>query len=97
MRHLARLLAVGLLGLTFGCSDPPRVVQGKVVSYDAAKKVVVVEDERAPYLRVTLDLASAEVGGQPAAGHLLRVAYHDRGGQLLAGRVMNLTTQKTKK
>ena len=97
MRHLARMLAVGLLGLTLGCSDPARVMQGKVVSYDSTKKVVVLEDEVAPHLQRTLDLASAEVGAQPATGHLLRVAYHDRGGQLVAGRVMNLTVQKTKK
>jgi hypothetical protein len=91
------LLAVGFLGLTAACSDPPMVVQGKVVSYDSQAKVVVLEDEAAPHLQRTLDLASAELGGQPAAGHLLRVAYHDRDGRMVAGRVMNLTTQKSKK
>jgi hypothetical protein len=94
MRHLARMLAAGFIGLTVGCSDPPKVMQGTVVSYDAATKVLVLEDEAAPHLRRTLDLASAEVGAQPAAGHLVRAAYRDRDGRMVAGRVMNLTAQK---
>jgi hypothetical protein len=97
MRHLVRIATVGILGLALGCSDPPRVVQGKVVSYDATKKVLVLEDENAPHLQRSLDLASAEVGAQPAPGHLVRAAYHDRDGRMVAGRVMNLTAQKKQK
>ncbi len=97
MRQLARILAAGLLALAIGCSDPPEVLQGKVVSYDTTKRVVVLEDEVAPHMQRQIDIASAEISGQPAAGHVLRVAYRQRDGRLVGGRVQNLSTQKKQK
>ncbi len=98
MRKLLEILVAGLLGASLACfSAPPQVVQGKVVSYDDAKKQLVLEDEAAPHPQRVLDTTSAEFGAPTAPGNLVRVAYHDRQGRLFAGRVMNLTAQKTKK
>ncbi len=66
------------------------------MSYDASQKVLVIQDDAAPHPQITLDLKSAEVGGAPAAGNVVRIAYRDQGGTLVAGRVMNLTAQKKK-
>jgi hypothetical protein len=96
MRNVTKMMGLGAVIALVGCSNPPNVLQGKVVSYDGEKKVLVVEDEALPHPQVTLDLKSAEVGGNPAPGNIVRVAYRDRGGNLVAGRVMNLTTQKKK-
>jgi hypothetical protein len=95
MRKLAKLVAAGLLTAMVSCSDPPSVLQGKVVSYDAAKRVLVLEDELAPHPQRSLDAASAQLGGTPASGNVVRVSYHEREGHLVAKRVMNLTTQKS--
>lgn len=94
MKSLIKILATGAAAALVGCSNPPSVLQGKVVSFDATKKTLVVEDELPPKLQRSLDLGSAEVSGAPAPGNVVRVAYRDQGGTLVAGRVMNLSTQK---
>ena len=96
MKTVIKILAIAALAPLVGCSNPPQVMQGKVVSYDGAKKTLVVEDEQPPKLQRSIDLKSAEVGGAPVPGNVVRVAYRDEGGTLVAGRVMNLTTQKKK-
>jgi hypothetical protein len=96
MRDLIKILGLGVVVALVGCSNPPSVLQGKVVSYDTSNKVLVVQVDAAPHQQVTLDLKSAEVGSAPAAGNVVRIAYRDQGGNLVAGRVMNLTTQKKK-
>ena len=96
MRNLIRILVVAALAPLVGCSNPPQVMQGKVVSYDGAKKTLVVEDELPPKLQRSLDLKTAEVSGAPAPGNVVRIAFKDEGGTLVAGRVMNLSTQKKK-
>ncbi len=96
MKTVIKILAIAALAPLVGCSNPPQVMQGKVVSYDGTKKTLVVEDEQPPKLQRSVDLKSAEVGGAPAAGNVVRIAYRDQGGNLVAGRVMNLTTQKKK-
>ena len=95
MRHL-KLLTLGIVGLLAACSEPPRVLQGKVVDFDATKKVLVLEDEVAPYAQRVLDADKAEFGAPTAPGNVVRVAYHERDGKLVAGRVMNLTAQAKK-
>ena len=96
MKNIIKILATGAAFTVLGCSNPPNVLQGKVVSFDATKKTLVVEDELPPKLQRSLDLNSAEVAGSPAPGNVVRVAYRDQGGNLVAGRVMNLSTQKKK-
>jgi hypothetical protein len=100
MKSLIRCVAAAaLLGVVpgstlLGCSDPPSVTQGKVVSYDPAGRTLLIEEDTPPHQQRALDLTSAEVGIPPAPGNEVRVAYRDRGGSLVAARVMNLTAQK---
>ena len=96
MKTVIKILAIAALAPLVGCSNPPQDMQGKGVSYDGAKKTLVGEDEQPPKLQRSIDLKSAEVGGAPVPGNVVRVAYRDEGGTLVAGRVMNLTTQKKK-
>ncbi len=94
MRKPIMFVAVGLLTASMSCYDQQRVLQGKVVSYDAARRVLVLEDELPPHQKWALDTTSAELGSEPAAGGLVRVAYHHREGRLVAGRVMSLSSRK---
>ena len=93
MGKLARFVAVGLLVGPMGCSDAPKVVQGRVVSYDAQTKVLVLEDELSPHRELAFDAAAAQLGASPAPGHLVRIAYHDREGRSVAHRVMTVARQ----
>ncbi len=95
MRNLTSLVCVALLAVSMGCIKGQKVAQGKVVSYDVDKKVLVLEDDKAPSSTLALDVASAEVASpKPAPGGVVRVAYHDQGGTLVAGRVMTVGGQK---
>jgi hypothetical protein len=76
------------------CSDPPKVVQGTVVSYEQASKDLSINDDSTPPRALTLSLEGADVGAEPAKGNVVRVAYRERGGKLVASRVMNITKQK---
>jgi type IV pilus biogenesis protein CpaD/CtpE len=73
-----------------GCGEKPSVVQGTVVSYDKASHVLVMQDEVAPHQALTLDTGSALIAIAPQAGNVVRLAYYNRGGRLVAHRVMNL-------
>jgi len=84
-----------LLGLVMiSCVESPKVVQGKVQSYQADSKTLVVQDERTPGAEMTISLQGAEIGAEPAPGDLVRIAYRDQSGKPVAIRVMNLTQQK---
>lgn len=91
----AKALAIPFLAgvLCAACVDAPRVIQGTVVSRDAASRTVVVRDEKPPGAELAISLADAEVGAEPETGDLVRVAYREKGGQAVALRVMNLTRQ----
>ena len=90
---LAFLLSAGVLSCA-ACGDPPKVVQGKVRTYDAAAQSLVVRDERAPEQDVAFSLEAAELGAEPQTDDVVRVAYREAGGRHIATRVMNLTRQK---
>ncbi|MBI5533791.1 MAG: hypothetical protein HY898_13810 [Deltaproteobacteria bacterium] len=94
MRPTIRLLPVALvLSCACGCGDPPRVIQGNVVSYEPSTKVVVVADEEPPHAQMTMHVEGADIGADPLVKDLVRISYRDRGGKLTALRVMNLTRQ----
>ncbi len=95
MRNLTVIMGIVLLTASFACVKGQKVAQGKVVSFDPEKKVLVVEDEQAPNPKLALDIASAEIGSpKPTRGALVRVAYQDHAGHLVAGRVMNVAGEK---
>jgi hypothetical protein len=91
-----RLSLCLVLGLCFlvSCVESPTVVQGKVQSYSADSKTLMVQDERPPGPELTISLQGAEIGADPAPGDQVRVSYRDQAGKLVAIRVMNLTKQK---
>jgi len=82
-----------LSALVGGCVDPPAVVQGRVVSYDAAGKELVLEDEKVPGSAIAFSVEGAEMGAEPQAGDIVRIAYQASTTGRIAGRVMNLTRQ----
>jgi hypothetical protein len=82
-----------LLCALVACGPAPTVVQGKVVRYDPAAKVLVVADELTPARAVELSLQDAEVGAEPTTGDTVRIAYWTRQGRHVASRVMNISRQ----
>ncbi len=96
MSKIAKLLALLVVAVPLACSKGQKVTQGKVVAYDAQKKTLVVEEEKAPNPRLTLDTTLAEFGSEPKSGNIVRVVYKDTEGRLFAGRVMNVTAQREK-
>jgi hypothetical protein len=93
MKSLVMPLVVVALAVCAGCGGRPLVLQGVVVSYDAATNVVTVKDETPPNSEVAFSLASADIGATPAPGDQVRLSYRDAGGDKRAIRMMNLTRQ----
>jgi hypothetical protein len=96
MRHLmvGTVLLLSCVSLLLSsCGPAPSVVQGTVVRYDAAAKLVVLRDEIAPHASLELSVDGAEVGAEPAPGDAVRIAYRVVGDRFVATRVMNVTRQ----
>jgi len=91
---VAVLSVLACLALAAGCGDPPKVLQGAVSAYDAAAKTLTVKDEQTPNAEVVFSIADAEIGAEPQAGDVVRLAYRDKDGRMAASRVMNLTRQE---
>jgi hypothetical protein len=89
---LAAALGAALLG---GCMEPPKVAQGTVVSFDPAKHIMVVRDDRPPRAELRFSVESAEIGARPAVGDIVRLAYHEAAGgsPSRATRVTNISRQ----
>jgi hypothetical protein len=94
MRIGAGLILLGLSLFVVACGPAPSVVQGTVVRYDAAEKLLVLRDERPPQATLEISIAGAEVGADPIPGDTVRVAYRVAGDRPVATRVMNLTRQE---
>ncbi len=93
MKSVNAIVAALSVCLLCACGAPPKVVQGSVISLDPAAKIIVVRDECAPNLDITLSFDGAEIGAEPQVNDLLRVSYTEAGGRLVANRLMNLTKQ----
>jgi hypothetical protein len=93
MNVLTRVLTVAVLVAGAGCGERPQVVQGVVVSYDAAANRVVVKDETPPNPEALFVLTGADIGAVPAPGDEVRLAYLVVGSERRALRMMNLTRQ----
>jgi len=94
-----------VVGLTVS-ANAAMVSQGKCVSYDDAKKILVMEEYDTDFTpdhkwgkstgkEGTYDCAPAfaagMVGPAPRPGDIIRIAYQEKGGQKMAIRVMNVT------
>jgi ribosomal protein S17 len=80
------------------------VAQGKCVSYDQDKKIIVIEDYDTNFSKEnkygkptgkqsTYNVANALIGATPAAGDILRIAFEEKGADRVAVRVMNVSKQ----
>lgn len=95
MKRLGLLCTVLSVALALSaCGVAPKVLQGTVVSYSDETKTLVVKDEVAPHREITLSAASAEIDATPSPNDLVRVAYRENAGGVVADRVMNLTKQR---
>jgi hypothetical protein len=94
MRIGAGLILFATSLLVVACGPAPTVVQGTVVRYDAAERLLVLRDERPPQATMEISIAGAEVGADPIPGDPVRVAYRLAGDRSVATRVMNLTRQE---
>jgi hypothetical protein len=89
---LVRACLLFLAMLLAACSAPAPVVQGKVLEVDSTS--LRVQDETQPDTVLAIDISTAETGGRPAVGDVVRVVYRDAGGARRALAVMNLTRQQ---
>jgi len=79
------------------------VAQGKCVSYDDSKKVIVIEEFDTKFTKEhkygqptgkqsAFELADALVGGgTPKPGDIMRIAFEEKGDKKMATKVMNIT------
>ena len=88
------LIAAILALAVCACANPPKVAQGTVTSYTTDTKTMVIMAEPPDNKEMTFSLKGAELGAAPAPKDLVRVAYKEEGGNLVAIRVMNITRQK---
>jgi hypothetical protein len=80
------------------------VAQGKCVSYDQDKKIIVIEDYDTNFTKEnkygtptgkqsTYNVADALIGATPTAGDILRIAFEQKGDKRQAIRIMNVSKQ----
>jgi hypothetical protein len=75
-----------------GCYKPTqRVIQGKLVAYDAQKKVLMIDDELTQESdKVPVYLGDLPAQGLPPIGGIVRVSYNEREGKNMALRFVDL-------
>ncbi len=95
MRYVPGVIVV-LVTAVFvtSCVNAPQVFQGTVITYEVDSKTLHVRNDDNPEQVLTFSLQGAEVGADPLPQDVVRIAYKDEGGRLVATRVMNLTRQK---
>jgi ribosomal protein S17 len=80
------------------------VAQGKCVSYDKDKHIVVIENYDTNFTKEhkygsptgkqsTYNTANALIGITPAPGDIVRIAFEEKGADKVAIRVMNVSKQ----
>lgn len=107
-----RVWYLGVALLLVVCMSAPAmaatVAQGKCISYDKEKKVIVIEEYGTDFSKdkfgnptgnqVAFNVADALIGITPAPGDILRIAYdEEKGKDKKAIRVMNVTKQDLRK
>ena len=100
--YMAAVLLVLCLAAPTMAADT--VAQGKCVSYDQDKKIVVIEDYDTNFSKEnkygkptgkqsTYNVADALIGASPVAGDILRIAFEEKGDKRQAIRIMNVSKQ----
>jgi len=91
-----KLLIIFFLLFLLGCYHPTqKVIQGRCVSYDDAKKIIYIDDELTPEIEnIPIDVSTAKIGTSPSSNHWLRISFKKEGNKFIAFKVMNLTGQK---
>jgi hypothetical protein len=86
---LVSLMAVVILA---ACVPTAPVVQGKVVAVEQGGGVIRVQDELKPDAApLAMDITTAEIGGPPKPGDIVRIVYRAGASSNRALRVMNLS------
>jgi hypothetical protein len=86
---LVSLMAVLILG---ACVPTAPVVQGKVVAVERGGGLIRVQDELRPDAEpLAMDITTAEIGGTPKPGDIVRIVYRADASSNQALRVMNLS------
>jgi hypothetical protein len=104
MYGLVPLMILGLVSAALA----GEVAQGKCISYEKEKKVIVIEEydlnfgKDHPYgrptgVQSTYDVSTAQVGIAPQPGDILRIAFDAKGTQKIAVKVMNVSKQDLRK
>jgi hypothetical protein len=105
-RLLLTLLAACLL-LAFSAGAAlagGQVFQGSAISYDDAKKILVLKNDEPDKNKVdknlkevTFDLSKAKIGAPASPGDKMRVSYDMAGDKYVATKAMNVTKQDLRK
>ena len=91
MTRIAALCAIAAAGMLLTACHPHDVVQGTVVRVDEAGQLLALRDELPPNDEHEYSIADAALNVPPAAGDVVRIAYHELGDRRVATRVMNVS------
>jgi hypothetical protein len=92
------LLTLTVTGCTVDPARDSRVYQGTCIALEDGGKMLKLANSQ-PNLNpiqgesATFDVSTAKVGAPPEPGDVVRVAFLDQGGKMVALRVMNVTRQ----
>lgn len=92
VNKLTIAIVAATLVLAAACNHPD-VVQGTVVALSEDGATLTLQNELAPNEELVVSIKGADVGAAPVPGDVLRIAFHQRGEERVATRVMNLTRQ----
>jgi hypothetical protein len=96
------LLTLTVTGCTVDPARDSRVYQGTCIALEDAGKTLKLANSQ-PNLNpikgesATFDVSTAKVGAPPQPGDVIRVAFLEQGGKMVALRVMNVTRQDLRK
>ncbi|MBG0776091.1 MAG: hypothetical protein H0S85_06605 [Desulfovibrionaceae bacterium] len=102
------MVALPLALLLIGQAHAAEVIQGKCLTYDKAAKTLSVEEydinfsKEYPYghptgIESVVGVAEAQIGIEPEAGDILRIAFVAEGDAKKALKIMNVSKQDLRK
>jgi hypothetical protein len=98
MNRVACVMTLIAVVFVSACVAVAPVVQGKVVAVEQGGGMLRVQDEEAPdRAPLVLDITTAEIGGTPRVGDVVRIVYREGASSNQALRVMNLSRHQAEK